>query len=234
MPEAPPFASSRIHTLLAQRPSKPAFEVRMKAPRVAEMLIYDDIGEWGISAREFVKELRALKDIDQLDLRINSRGGDVFDGVAIANQIQSHPANVTVHIDSLCASIATAIACAANQVIMAESGDYMIHRAWTLMVGNQDDVADVLARLKAMDQKLVNIYQARTGMPEDEIDSLMANESWFTAEQALQLGFVDEVQEMQRMAASCECPWIMKPPEKNRRAQLEASVERMQQRISRL
>lgn len=109
----------------------------------ADVLIYEDVGDsWfgGVSAKQFADDLKALGKVDTINLRLNSAGGDVFDGLAIYRQLVDHPARVITHIDGIAASIASVIAMAGTEIRIAEAGFLMIHDAWGMQMGNADDM----------------------------------------------------------------------------------------------
>jgi ATP-dependent Clp protease protease subunit len=158
-----------------------------------ELFLYDEIGFWGIQASTFVRDLKSI-DAETIHLRINSPGGSVFDGVAIANAIREHKATVIVHVDALAASIASVIALAGDEVHMADNAFLMIHNAWTGVVGNADDLrktADILDKVD--DSAIVRTYMNKTGADEAQVREWMKDETWFTAEEALAEGFIDVV-----------------------------------------
>lgn len=158
----------------------------------AEVMIYDEIGLWGVTAKEFVDEINAL-DVKSISLRLNTPGGSVFDGNAIFNALKRHPAAITTHIDGLAASMGSVIALAGDEVHMAENALYMIHNPWTLAIGDADELrstADVLDKLR---DGIVATYRQKTGEEVDAITSAMEAETWFTAEEAKAFGFVDEI-----------------------------------------
>lgn len=167
--------------------------MRMEASADATTIyLYDVIDPyWGISASEVVKQIATLKDT-AINLRINSPGGDVFDGRAIASAIAQH-GNVTAWIDGLAASAATYVATAAKTVNMAEGAFFMVHEAWTLAYGNKHDLGKTAALLDKIDQSIVNDYAKKTGQTSDQIIAWMQAETWFTAEEALANKFVDAV-----------------------------------------
>ena len=108
------------------------FSVKAKAGDEAEILIYEDVGEgWfgGVTAKQFADELKALGSVKTINLRLNSAGGDVFDGLAIYRRLVDHPAKIVSHIDGLAASIASVIAMAGDEIRISESGFLMIHNA---------------------------------------------------------------------------------------------------------
>jgi len=181
------------------------YEIKNKSDK-AEIWIYDYIGKdmWtgeGVSAKDFQKELAGIK-ASQIDLHINSPGGDIFDGLAIYNLLKQHPANVTTFIDGWAASIASIIALAGDQVLMAENGQYMIHEPEGLVMGKSSDMrklADVLDHVR--DSSLTKTYMAKTGKTEAEINEMLTAETWMSAEQALDEGFIDEISDRMDMAA---------------------------------
>jgi ATP-dependent Clp protease, protease subunit len=159
----------------------------------AEILIYEDIGEGfftsGVTAQGFLKELRALGDVKQLDIRINSNGGSVFDGVAIYNALRQHPASKTVHVDGIAASIASIIAMAGDDIRMGEGAWMMIHDPSGLAIGTSEQMRDTADLLDGIKSQLVDIYTSRTGLEPDAVQAMMAAETWMTAEDAINQGF---------------------------------------------
>jgi ATP-dependent Clp endopeptidase proteolytic subunit ClpP len=181
---------------------------------VAEIWIYEQIGEdfWsggGTTAKSFQQELSKIK-ASQIDLHINSPGGEVFDGITIYNLIKQHPANVTTYIDGLAASIASLIALAGNQVKMADNALFMIHNPWGMAMGDADDMRKMAESLDKVSGSIHMAYQAKTGMDEDKIYELMSAETWMTAEEAKNFGFVDEITEELSMAAAAKFVPVMK------------------------
>lgn len=178
--------------------------IRLKAKAAAEILIYEDIGaSWfgGITAKDFAEQLKALGPIETIDVRINSYGGDVFDGLAIYNQLVTHKAKVTTHIDGVAASIASVIAMAGNEISVAEAGHIMIHDAWGVALGNARELRAFADRLDAVTASLGDVYAARTGRTQDQIRDWMAAETWFTSSEAVKHGFATSVVENMRAAA---------------------------------
>jgi ATP-dependent Clp protease protease subunit len=154
------------------------------------IFLYDVIDPYfGISAEEFNRQIAGLKG-KSIALRINSPGGDVFDGRAMATAIQQH-GDVTVYIDGLAASAATYVALAAKQVNISEGAFFMIHNAWTFAYGNKHDMTSAADLLDKVDQSIINDYMKKTGKTKDQIVTWMDEETWFSAEEALEHGFVD-------------------------------------------
>jgi ATP-dependent Clp protease protease subunit len=175
-----------------QRPISGLRIVRNDNADEASIFIYDEISVWGINAQEFVKELRALTH-PTINVRINSPGGSVFDGVAIANALREHSSKVITHVDGLAASIASIIAIAGSEVRMSDNAFMMIHDPWTFTMGNAEQLrrdADVLEKIGG---SLVKDYMKRTGQSQDQIESWMHDETWFDAQEAKDEGFIDVV-----------------------------------------
>lgn len=180
------------------------YSITNKADK-AEIWIYEMIGEdfWtggGVTAKNFQKELSEIK-ASQIDLHINSPGGVVFDGITIYNLIKQHPANVTTYIDGLAASIASVIALAGDKVIMAGNALYMVHNPEGLVMGTSADMRSLADVLDKIAGTMIGTYTAKTGKPEAEIKALLDAETWMTADEAKENGFVDEISEEMDMAA---------------------------------
>lgn len=161
----------------------------------ASVYLYDPIGDWyGLSATDFVQEINGM-DVSTIHLRINSPGGDVFDARAMQVGLKQHKAKVIAHIDGVAASAATYIAMAADEVEMAEGAFFMIHNAWTLMYGNAIEMREQADLLDKIDGSIVTDYRKKTGQSDEQIKEWMAAETWFTADEALEHGFVDRIYE---------------------------------------
>jgi ATP-dependent Clp protease protease subunit len=153
--------------------------------------LYDEIGYWGTDARGFRARLKdATGDIT---LRINSPGGDVFDGIAIYNDLLAYDGKVKVEVVGLAASIASIIAMAGDEITIADNAMFMIHNAWTIGVGNRHDMADVAATLTKIDDALARTYAARTTTGIRSIKQMMDDETWLTAKEAKEAGFATSV-----------------------------------------
>lgn len=175
---------------------------RLRAARkTAELLIYEEIGGWGIKSKDLIEKLDALGAITTLTVRINSPGGDVFEALNIHNALTRHSARVTVHIDALCASAATLVALAADEVRMADNGMFMIHEPWTVSMGNSAELLKQSDLLDTVAENVVSIYARKTGLDPAEVRDLMRAETWYTAEQALAAGFIDAIDEPLKLAA---------------------------------
>jgi ATP-dependent Clp protease protease subunit len=186
---------------------------------IYDMIVSTDIdAEWwgGVSAQSLVPQIDQL-DVDVIHLRINSPGGDVFGGQAIAAALERHKAKVVAHIDGLAASAATAIAVAAEEVLMAAGAMFMIHNAWTIAIGDKNDFLECAALLEKVDGTLADRYAAHTGKPVSELKTLMDAETWFTAQEAVEFGFASAVEGDEKSdakASAAEKIWNLRAFEK--------------------
>jgi ATP-dependent Clp protease protease subunit len=167
----------------------------------AEIVIYDEIGAFGIPAKAFLDELKALGPVAELTVQINSPGGSVFDGVAIYNALKRHEARVTVWIDGIAASIASMIAMAGDEVVMPENAMLMLHDPSALVIGTAADMRGMADALDKMKAGMVAAYRDKSGRHDAEIEALMAAETWLSAQEAVAIGLADRVEEPVRMAA---------------------------------
>lgn len=178
------------------------YEVKAKS-KEAEVWLYEEIGDsffGGISANQFQKDIKALGEVNKITLRINSPGGDVFDGIAIYNVLKHHKARIDVHVDGLAASIASVIAMAGNTIAIADNAMMMIHNAWTITAGNADLLREAAGMLEKVDGQIVKTYMTRA-KDEQKIIDLMAAETWMTAEEAMEYGLADAITESMDIAA---------------------------------
>ena len=166
----------------------------------AEISIYDAIGGYDVNAKQFVDELKEIN-AETINLRINSPGGSVIDGNAMFNALQRHPAKVITHIDGLAASMASVIAMAGDEVHMADNALLMIHNPWTMSIGDADELRADADLLDKMSASILSAY-GRSQYEAEEIKNLMDEETWFTAQEAFDAGFVDHISTGLRAAAS--------------------------------
>lgn len=163
----------------------------------ATIYLYGVIGAWwgDIDEKAFATQLAATS-ASTIHLRIDSPGGDVFAARAMMTAISQHKANVVAHVDGYALSAATGICMACDSVEMTQGAKFMIHNAWTVAMGNKADLTEVASLLAGTDAALVNDYARRTGKPADQIAAWMDAETWFTADEAKEHGFVDAVVEV--------------------------------------
>lgn len=178
------------------------FTIRMTAnSEAAEVLIYDEIGAYGVSAKSFLDELGAIPDASAITLRINSPGGSVFDAVAIYNALKRRSGTVTVSIDGIAASAASYVAMAGGEVVMPENAFLMIHDPSGMVMGSAADMRAMAEALDKIRDSLVTGYSAKSGAAIEAVAALMAKETWLSASEALALGFCDRLAEPVRIAA---------------------------------
>jgi ATP-dependent Clp endopeptidase proteolytic subunit ClpP len=176
------------------------YDFRAQA-RGAEILIYDEIGAFGIPAKAFLDELKELGPVAELTVRINSPGGSVFDGVAIYNALKRHDAAVTVWIDGIAASIASMIAMAGDELVMPENAMLVLHDPSGLVAGTASDMRAMAEALDRMKAGMVAAYRDKSGRDDTEIEALMQAETWLSAQEAVALGLADRVEQPVKMAA---------------------------------
>lgn len=163
--------------------------------------IYDQIGGEGINAMDIVKELDGVE--GNVDIHINSGGGSVSQGVSIYNTIKQYDKGaVTVYVDGLAASIASIIALAGEKLVMAEGSLLMWHYAHTVMAGNAADFRKEAEVLEQHNNTLIDIYASNTPLSREEIDAMMAAETWLTAAEAYELGISTDISGELKQAAS--------------------------------
>lgn len=183
-------------------------KISNRAEGAAEILIYEDIGEGfftsGVTAAGFLRELRTLGSHQRLDIRINSNGGSVFDGLAIYNALRQHPARKVVHVDGIAASIASVIAMAGDEIRMGEGAWMMIHDPSGLTHGTAEQMRETANLLDGIKDQLVAIYALRTGQDEEVITAMMAAETWLTAADAINHKFADVLAEPIRLVAHAD------------------------------
>lgn len=163
--------------------------------KVAEIELYDEIGFWGVTAKQFKDTLvRAEKDgVNEIKLRINSPGGDVFDGIAMYNDLVDFKGKVHVEIVGLAASAASLVAMAGDTISMKENAMIMIHNAWTIAIGNKADMRSTADVLEVIDSSLAKTYVSRTGLSLDEVTAMLDAETWLDADEALEKNFIDTI-----------------------------------------
>ena len=173
-----------------------------------EILIYGEIGS----------EVKATKIADQLSkidgdvtVRVNSPGGDVYEGIALMNSLRAHPGYVTVIIDGLAASAASFIAVGGgDRVVARPHAELMIHSAWTGAQGNAGDLTDLVSSLTRIDANLADIYATKAGVEPSAMSELMQAETWFSAQEALEVGLIDAVEDARAPQAEVKQPIFAK------------------------
>lgn len=206
--------NKRPMALYGGHPSRSWYSIEAKAetPDHAEVMIYDEIGMFGVGAKAFVADLKAVK-AKTITLRMNSPGGDVFDGVAIAQAIKEHPATVTVQVDGLAASIASIIAMAGDEVTMAKGAFLMIHNPWMLAIGDAADMRHAADTLDKVQESLIRTYADETKNTQRQVREWMDAETWFTADEAVEHGFADRIVDTNAAKAAFDLTVFNNAPE---------------------
>lgn len=155
-------------------------------------VIVDDDYWGGLSAKALIAQIQAIHG-ETLHLRINSPGGDVFAARCVEQALRECKPKVVVHIDGLAASAASFLAMAGDETIISPGGMMMIHRAWTAAYGNADDLMEMAAIMEKVDGTIAGTYASKTGKSSNELMAMMAAETWMTAQEALDMGFVDTI-----------------------------------------
>lgn len=190
--------------------TKKYFNVVKASAERGEIHIYGDIinedWRWGndTSAVSFRDALSALEDVQVIDLHINSGGGDVFEASAIYNMLKRHKARIEVHIDGLAASAASVIAMAGDKVTMPQNAMMMIHNMWTIVMGNHNDLRKAADEAEKISDATVkqSYLNKNPNLDADKLAQMLDNETWLTADEALELGLIDEVVTATPVAAS--------------------------------
>jgi ATP-dependent Clp protease protease subunit len=179
-------------------------KMQNKGNKTAEILIYDSIGAsfmGGISAQEFAKDLKALGSLDTINVRINSDGGNVFEGITIYNTLVRNGAKIIVDIDGVAASIASIVAMSGSTIRMGNNAMFMVHNPWMIADGEASDFREKADLLDKVRDQLITTYVSRSKIDADTISDLMHAETWMSAQEALDYGLIDEITEELKMAA---------------------------------
>jgi ATP-dependent protease ClpP protease subunit len=166
--------------------------------------ILDEIGLFGIGAKEFRDDLLALGDVEHITLRLNSPGGEVFEATAMYTMLDMHPAEITVQVIGVAASAASYLAMVGDTVQIAENAFMMIHLPSTLAWGNEKEMKRALTMLDKLRQQMARAYAKKSGLDTSTIEDMMSEETWFSADEAVEQGFADEVIGEVRAAASLD------------------------------
>lgn len=163
-------------------------------------MLYGPISEdswWGdeVTPRQFSDDLKALGEVNEIDVRINSGGGDVFAAQAINSLLRSHKASINVFIDGIAASAATIVAMAGDKIYIPSSALMMIHNPLVYLWGgyNKQDFENMTGVLETVKDSIINAYIYKTGKSREELSNLMDDETWFTGTEAVEQGFADEL-----------------------------------------
>jgi ATP-dependent Clp protease protease subunit len=171
---------------------------------IYDAIVSDDISaEWwgGVSAQTLVPQIRSIKG-GTIHLHINSPGGDVFAAQAICQAIRDTAAKVIAHVDGFAASAATVIATAADEIQISEGGMYMVHCGWTMAMGNALDMRATADLLDKVDSTICAQYARKTGKSNEDVLAIMQAETWYTAQEAIDAGFIDSISVLPKVKAA--------------------------------
>lgn len=223
---------NRLNKLYADNRKAAArkFEVVAKADSSeVDIFLYDHIvsseeeAEWwgGVAPESFVKAVYAVDPSHTINLRVNSPGGSVFAARAMEQALRAHKGKVVVHIDGLAASAATFVSMAGDEIVMSRGAMFMIHKAWTGMWGNAEDLRKEADLLDKIDGTLAETYADKTGKDIAAITEWMAAETWFTAQEALEAGFATSIAEAEAKALAWDLSAYDNAPKAERQTQPE-------------
>jgi ATP-dependent protease ClpP protease subunit len=179
-------------------PRGPWFAIKdlAEGDTTAQIDIYDEIDWlWGVTSRDFRNQVKALpKSVTQIDLHINSPGGDVYEALAIMNTLRQHDAKIVTTVDGYAASSAGFIAVgASDELIVAENAEIMAHLPWALMIGDADEMRKMAEDLDRIGRNIASIFQARAGGKLDDWVAILTAETWWSAQEAVDAGIADTV-----------------------------------------
>jgi ATP-dependent Clp protease protease subunit len=207
---------------------RPCFEFRNLAAaddKPATLSIFDEIGFWGVQAKDFISALGSVQG-SSLNVEINSPGGDVFAGLAIYNALKGSGKEIVVKVMGVAASAASLIAMAGDKIVMPKNTFLMVHNPWSVAMGNADELRQTADTLDKIGQSLKATYAAKTGLSDEELNSMLATDTWLTADEALAKGFATEVIDDVKASASFDMVRANLP--ENVKAVFQAASEQMQ------
>ena len=188
-------------------------EIEKELEAAKDIFVYDMIGAGGVTAKNIVNELDKLESNTPINLRINSAGGDVFEGIAIYNSLKKHLGTINVEIEGLAASMASIIMLAGDNISASENSLIMIHNPSIGIQGESKDLTNKAELLDKIKTQMVGIYTSKTGMSDKEVIKMMDNETWLTADEAKEKGFVNNVGAALKVAANSELEVFASAPD---------------------
>lgn len=168
------------------------YRITAATDSTAEVVIHGEISPWGVTAEQFVRDLKAL-DVTTIELRLNTPGGLVFDGITIYNALRDHPATVNTTVDGVAASIGSIIAMSGDSIVMNRGTHMMIHDPSGGVIGNAKDMRDMADLLDKVAGSMAGIYADRAGGTPEDWRAAMLAETWYTAEETVAAGLADRV-----------------------------------------
>ena len=180
------------------------FSVRAEGSRCGRVNIYDDIDWYGVDLIVLSEEVEALGPIDELHVHINSRGGDVFEGLGMFEYLRSHPAKVTTFVDGIAGSMASVVAEAGDEVVIAENGFFFLHKPWQWSGGNADQLRESAELLDMIETQMIAAYRNKVPQSPEALGELLRDRTWMNASLAIEHGFATRVGEPVSVQASLE------------------------------
>ncbi|MCW8886760.1 MAG: Clp protease ClpP [Motiliproteus sp.] len=177
------------------------YSVRNASNGVVDLSIHDEIGLWGVTAKDLITEMNDHQGVREINVSIHSPGGSAFDGLAIYNALKNHPAKVYTRVEGVAASAASIVLMAGDVITMPEDAFVMIHNPWVGIMGDADELRDTADMLDKIRDSLVSIYHKKTGLDEQTLVELLNAESWLNGKDAKDYGFVDVLTESVNVAA---------------------------------
>lgn len=173
----------------------------------ANLYIYGDIVtyRWDdeeVSANSLKNELEELGDVSKINVHINSSGGSTFQGLAIHNLLKQNKAQINVYVDGIAASSASIIAMAGDKVYMPRTSLMMIHNCWTLAIGNAEELRKTADDMDKIAEAYKSAYMSKVNITREKLEELLANETYLTAEECVEMGFADDILEDEKIAVN--------------------------------
>ena len=195
------MAKKSWFSMVAMAPGAGSLRPVASGGKVARVDILGPIGGWDVSGADFLRELKNLGEVDTIDLRIHSPGGDVLDGWAIANGLRNHPARVVGRVEGMAASMGSVVLCSCDEVHIPKNGYVMIHNVGGGAFGGVDELRGVADLMEKLQGDIVDFYAARTGLESAELVEMMNAETWMNGSDAVAKGFADVLLEPVKVAA---------------------------------
>lgn len=206
----------------------------------AALYIYGDITSWpwlesDVSSYNLSKQLEQLGDVDEIDVYINSYGGEVAEGLAIYNALKRHKAKVTTWCDGFACSIASVIFMAGDTRIMSNASLLMIHNAWTRVSGNANELRKQADDLDTITQASINAYMEKVNISEEELKELLDEEKWLSPQEALGKGFATMISgiDTSQKPSQSAMMYIMEKVQQEKVPPAEPKKEKVGERMTR-
>ncbi|MFS1525634.1 ClpP-like prohead protease/major capsid protein fusion protein [Microbulbifer sp. 2304DJ12-6] len=183
-------------------PKKSWYSITAAADSEADIYVYDYIGYYGVTAKDFARDLKSLGKVNKINLHLNSPGGDVFEGTAIYNLLKDHSAEIETWIEGIAASMGSVIALAGDTVHIAENAYFMVHNPSAAARGDERALEKIKGLLVKVKKTMVGLYTARSGLSDEEVSQIMDDETWYAGAEAVEAGFATDTTAATEMAAS--------------------------------